>query len=421
MKKFFSLMLSLLLLGSLTLPAFAAGGEGDYDEAYYSQLRGKDVAINVYNWGEYISNGDDGCMDVNKEFEELTGIKVNYTQFDTNESMYAKLKSGSASYDIVIPSDYMISRMIQEDMLKPLDFDLLPNFQYIDPHFVNPEYDPENLYSVPYTWGTVGIIYNVDMLGFDPDSWSVLWDNACAGEILMFSNSRDAMGVALMKLGYDINTTDPDELQEAADELKAQKPLVQAYVMDQIFDKMQGNEAMLAPYYAGDAMNMMAENESLRFVVPKEGSNWFADALCIPKVGGSQDPDRLLAAHMYINFLNEPEVAAANIEYIMYSTPNLAAKALLDEDIQNNPIVYPDDELLETCQAFVNLDDETNRYIDRLWTDLMSSSPEYSEWAMPLFLLGCLALALLFTVLKKQLRRRKEQFSYQNYIHQDMP
>ena len=421
MKRILSVLLAALMLSSLSVTAFAEGREPNYDEAYYSQLKGKDVSINVYNWGEYIANGDDGCMDINKEFEELTGITVNYTLFDTNESMYAKIKSGSSSYDVIFPSDYMVSRMIQEGMLSKLDYSLIPNFEYIDERFVNPEYDPQNEYSVPYTWGTVGLIYNYDKLGFDPTSWDILWDELYSGEILMFSNSRDAFGLTLMRLGYDINSQEKLELDHAAAELKAQKPFVQAYVMDQIFDKMQGNEAALAPYYAGDAVNMMAENESLRFVIPEEGSNWFADAACIPAPSDSFDEERYLAAHMYINFLNEPNVAAENIEYIQYSTPNTAALALLDEETQNNPIIYPDDELLDSCQAYVNLSTETNMYMDTLWTDLMSAAPEYNEWAMPLFLAGCLAACVAITVGKKQYRRRKEQFSYDNYRKNIMP
>ena len=421
MKRILSVLLAALMLSSLSVTAFADGREPNYDEAYYSQLKGKDVSINVYNWGEYIANGDDGCMDINKEFEKLTGITVNYTLFDTNESMYAKIKSGSSSYDVIFPSDYMVSRMIQEGMLSKLDYSLIPNFEYIDERFVNPEYDPQNEYSVPYTWGTVGLIYNYDKLGFDPTSWDILWDELYSGEILMFSNSRDAFGLTLMRLGYDINSQEKLELDHAAAELKAQKPFVQAYVMDQIFDKMQGNEAALAPYYAGDAVNMMAENESLRFVIPEEGSNWFADAACIPAPSDSFDEERYLAAHMYINFLNEPNVAAENIEYIQYSTPNTAALALLDEETQNNPIIYPDDELLDSCQAYVNLSTETNMYMDTLWTDLMSAAPEYNEWAMPLFLAGCLAACVAITVGKKQYRRRKEQFSYDNYRKNIMP
>lgn len=417
MKKISVLFTAILLaFNSLSLAVFAEGErEANYDLAYYQQLLGQDVSINVYNWGEYIASGDDGRMNVNAEFEKLTGIKVNYTLFDTNESMYAKIKSGSSNYDVIFPSDYMVSRMIQEDMLQELDFSLIPNFKYIGERFVNPEYDPENKFSVPYTWGTVGLIYNYEKLGFDPQSWDILWDEAYAGEILMFSNSRDAFGLGLMRAGYSINSTNFSELDEVANELKAQKPFVQAYVMDQIFDKMQGNEAMLAPYYAGDAVNMMAENEDLRFVIPEEGSNWFADAACMPKNQNS-DAKRRLAAHMYINFLNEPNVAAENIEYIMYSTPNDAARELLADEVKNNPIIYPDDAILDKCQAYVNLDDETNRHLDTLWTELMSAAPEYNEWAMPAFVLGCLALCIGITVVKKKLRKRKEQFSYDNYF-----
>lgn len=247
-----ALLLTAVLLSGLSTSAFAQEQSG-YDMDYYSQLQGKDVTINVYNWGEYISNGDDDSLDVNAEFEALTGIRVNYTQFDTNESLYAKLKSGGTTYDVIFPSDYMVSRMIAEDMLELLNFENIPNFQYISDRFKNPSYDPENLYSVPYTWGTVGLIYNYDMLGFDPDSWDIMWDPNYAKQILQFSNSRDAFAIAELLEGYSINTQHPEELERTADKLKEQKPLVQAYVMDQIFDKMQGNEAAIAPYYAGDA------------------------------------------------------------------------------------------------------------------------------------------------------------------------
>ena len=290
-----ALLLSAVLLSGLSTSAFAQEENG-YDMDYYSQLQGKDITINVYNWGEYISNGDDDSLDVNAEFEALTGIRVNYTQFDTNESLYAKLKSGGTTYDVIFPSDYMVSRMIAEDMLEPLDFENIPNFQYISERFKNPSYDPENLYSVPYTWGTVGLIYNYDMLGFDPDSWDIMWDPNYAKQILQFSNSRDAFAIAELLEGYSINTQDPEELERTADKLKEQKPLVQAYVMDQIFDKMQGNEAAIAPYYAGDAVNMMAVNESLRFVIPKEGTNLFFDAMCIPKI--KEDTEAVSYTHL---------------------------------------------------------------------------------------------------------------------------
>ncbi len=412
--------ISLLLAAALTTACLSVNAfaqqENSYDMEYYSQLAGKDVAINVYNWGEYISNGDDGAMDVNAEFEKLTGIHVNYTQFDTNESMYAKLKSGGTTYDIVFPSDYMVSRMIDEDMLEPLDFENIPNFKNISERFKNPSYDPKNQYSVPYTWGTVGLIYNYDVLGFDPDSWEIMWDDTYAKQILQFSNSKDAFAIALLRLGYSINTEDKFELDQASELLKEQKPLVQAYVMDQIFDKMQGNEAAIAPYYAGDAVNMMAVNESLRFVIPKEGTNLFFDAVCIPKIKEDTEQSRLkkLAAEMYINFLNEPEVAAANIEYIQYSTPNEAALELLDEETRNNPVIYPSDEVLANTEIYVNLSTEANLYLDQLWTQIMSAEAGYNAWSMPLFLLGALGLSVFITVMKKNRRRKRELFSYEN-------
>lgn len=414
LKKLGLVMASVLVFSSMTLGVAAEETSG-YDMNYYSQLKGKDVTINVYNWGEYISNGDDDSLDINALFEELTGIRINYTQFDTNESLYAKLKSGGTTYDVIFPSDYMVSRMIDEDMLEPLDFENIPNFQYISEKFKNPSYDPENLYSVPYTWGTVGLIYNYDMLGFDPDSWDIMWDENYAKQILQFSNSRDAFAIALLRLGYSINTEDKLELDQAAQMLKEEKPMVQAYVMDQIFDKMQGNEAAIAPYYAGDAINMMAVNDSLRFVIPKEGTNLFFDAVCIPKHKEDTEESRLrkLASEMYINFLNEPDIAAANIEYIQYSTPNDAALALLDEETRNNPIAYPSDEVLENTEVYVNLSEDTNLYLDQLWTQIMSAGAGYNYWSMPLFLLGALALSVFITIWKKNRRRRRDRFDYE--------
>ena len=414
LKKLGLVMASVLVFSSMTFSVAAEETSG-YDMDYYSQLKGKDVTINVYNWGEYISNGDDDSLDINALFEELTGIRINYTQFDTNESLYAKLKSGGTTYDVIFPSDYMVSRMIDEDMLEPLDFENIPNFQYISEKFKNPSYDPENLYSVPYTWGTVGLIYNYDMLGFDPDSWDIMWDENYAKQILQFSNSRDAFAIALLRLGYSINTEDKLELDQAAQMLKEEKPMVQAYVMDQIFDKMQGNEAAIAPYYAGDAINMMAVNDSLRFVIPKEGTNLFFDAVCIPKHKEDTEESRLrkLASEMYINFLNEPDIAAANIEYIQYSTPNDAALALLDEETRNNPIAYPSDEVLENTEVYVNLSEDTNLYLDQLWTQIMSAEAGYNYWSMPLFLLGALALSVFITIWKKNRRRRRDRFDYE--------
>ncbi len=259
------------ILALMALPAAAAEVQNtDYD---YQALKGQDVSINVYNWGEYISDGSDGGVNVNEEFEKLTGIKVNYTNFATNEELYAKLKSGGADYDVIIPSDYMAGRMIAEDMLEKIDFSNVPNFEYTDEQFRNLEYDPTNEYTVPYTWGVVGLIYNTTMVDGTIDSWDAMWDEKYKNNVLMFSNSRDAFAISLSRLGYSLNTTDAAELEQAAEELKKQKALGTVYVMDEIFDKMEGGEAAIAPYYAGDAITMIAENPDLAFAIPKEGTD----------------------------------------------------------------------------------------------------------------------------------------------------
>jgi spermidine/putrescine transport system substrate-binding protein len=403
-KRVLSLCSIILLLITFTLPAFAQIEVED--EGYYQKFQGQNISINVYNWGEYISDGaEEGTINVNKEFEELTGIKVNYSTYASNEELYAKLKSGGASYDIIIPSDYMIGRMVKEDMLEPLNFENIPNFQHINEQFVNPAYDPDNAYSVPYTWGTVGIIYNTTMVDGDVDSWDILWDARYMGDILMFANSRDAFAIAQKRLGYSFNSGNADELEKAAESLKEQKPLVQAYVMDEIFDKMQAGEAALAPYYAGDAITMIADNPDLAFAFPKEGTNRFVDAICIPK--GSQQKE---AAEMYINFLCEPEVGLANCEYIGYSTPNDGAMELLDDEVKNNPIAYPSDEILENTETFLSLPDDANRLMDKLWTDIMSTNEGANQWIIPVFLVLCIVASIVINVVRRIRRKREEMY-----------
>ncbi|MBR6791792.1 MAG: ABC transporter substrate-binding protein, partial [Ruminococcus sp.] len=255
------------------------------DPDYYTRFKGQDISINVYNWGEYISTGaDEGTLDVNGEFTKLTGIKVNYTNYATNEELYAKIKSGGASYDIIIPSDYMISKMIKENLVQKLDYSNIPNFSYIMDNFRGLAYDPQDEYSVPYTWGTVGIIYDQTMIDIPEEEidWDLLWNEDYRDQILMFDNPRDAFAIAEILLGYSINTENPDELAAAANKLTQQKKIVQGYVMDEIFDKMGAGDALIAPYYAGDALTIMEENEDLNFVVPKSGTNLFVDAMCIP-------------------------------------------------------------------------------------------------------------------------------------------
>lgn len=272
MKRFVILLLTAVLALTMPLSALAAGQievtedisvSDDYD---WTRFKGQNVTLNVYNWGEYISNGSDDSVDVVAAFEKLTGIKVNYTTFDSNESLYAKLKSGAANYDVIIPSDYMVAKMISEGMLMPLDYSNIPNFQNIDEEYRNGDYDPENAYTVPYTLCTTGIIYNTKMVDEAPTSWADLWDEKYAGNILMFNNSRDAYAIGAFKSGSSVNPQTTEEVDAVVDELKAQKPLVQAYVMDEIFDKMIGGEAAVGVYYSGDAITMIDDNPDLAWV-----------------------------------------------------------------------------------------------------------------------------------------------------------
>ena len=277
MKKFLTIFfVTAILLSTLTPICFATETTKDY-----SHLKG--TSINVYNWGEYISDGSEGSLDVNKEFTQKYGIKVNYTTFESNENMYNKLQSGGANYDVVIPSDYMIAKLIEEDMLVELDYSNIPNYQYILPKYKNLFFDPENKYTVPYTVGMVGLIYNTTMVTDEVDSWSILWNEKYKGEILMFNNPRDAFGIAQFLLGQSINTHNTEDWDKAIELLKEQRPLVSSYVMDEVYNKMENGEAAFAPYYAGDYLTMADVNPDLAFVYPKEGVNYFVDAMCIPK------------------------------------------------------------------------------------------------------------------------------------------
>ncbi len=379
------------------------------DMEYYTRFKDAGISINVYNWGEYISVGsDEGTLNVNEEFTKLTGIKVNYTNYATNEELYAKLKGGGATYDVIIPSDYMLSKMIKEEMIQPLNFNNIPNFKYIMDNFRNLAYDPENEYSVPYTWGTVGIIYDTTMVDLDKEEidWDILWNEDYRDQILMFDNPRDAFAIAEIMEGFSINTENKDELTIAAERLKEQKGIVQGYVMDEIFDKMAASDAWIAPYYAGDALTIMEENEDLDFVVPASGTNLFIDAMCIP-VGAKQKE----AAEMYINFMCEPDIAYANIDYICYSTPHSAAFEMLDEETQNDPISYPTNEYIaNNTTVFVNLSDEASRIMQTLWTEMKSAQPESSnQWIVPVFLILCI-LAMIGILIRRYIKNKKDIF-----------
>lgn len=362
------------------------------------------VTINVYNWGQYISDGSDGYLDVNKAFTEATGIEVNYMTFDSNESMYTRLKTGGTNFDIIIPSDYMIGRLIAEDMLEELNFDNIPNYSYIDEAFLDADYDPQNLYSVPYTWGTVGLIYNTKYVTEEVTSWDLMWNEDYAGKILMFDNPRDAFAIAQFSLGQSINTEDFDELAEAADYLKEQKPVVQSYVMDQIFDSLVYEEAWIGAYYAGDFITMVEDNEDLAFCYPEEGFNMFVDAMCIPK--GAENKD---AAEAYINFLCNPEISGANMDYLGYSTPISAAKDYMDPEIAENPIAYPDASILENGDSFLYLSDEATLEMDDLWLAVKTDKSTVEGTSSVIYLGVGIVVALMVVMLILNSNKKKRQ------------
>ncbi len=355
MKKVICVVLSVLLAVSC-LAGLSGCGSSEKTTLY------------VYNWGQYISEGDDGSLDVIAAFEEAyPNIRVQYSTYDSNEIMYSKLSNGGITVDVIIPSDYMIGRMVQEGMLEELNFDNIPNYQYIDDSFKNTSYDPENKYSVPYTWGTVGIIYNTKYVDeADVTGWELLWNEKYAGKILMFDNSRDAFGIAEYLLGYDVNTTDETELQDCAAKLAEQKPVVQQYVMDQIFDAMENEEAWIAPYYAGDYLTMVEENPDLAFYRPTaQGYNMFIDAMCIPTCCQEKE-----AAETFINFLCSPGISSANMAFLGYSVPSTAAKELMDPEVANSDVAYPDADTLATGTSFNFLPEETSRYMESLFMEV---------------------------------------------------
>ncbi|MBO8464323.1 MAG: extracellular solute-binding protein [Firmicutes bacterium] len=316
----------------------------------------------VYNWGEYID------PDVLTQFTKETGIEVIYDEFDTNETMYPKVEAGAVAYDLVCPSDYMIKRMLDNDLLAKINFDNVPNIKYIGQTYLDQskQFDPTNEYSVPYTWGTVGILYNKTMVDEPVDSWSILWDSKYKEQILMQDSVRDAFGVALKSLGFSLNSTNIDELKQARDLLIKQKPLIQAYVIDQVRDKMIGNEAAIGVIYSGEAIYTQRENPNLEYVIPKEGSNIWFDSWVIPK--NAQNKEN---AEKFLNFLCRPDIALKNFEYITYSTPNEGARELIeDEDIKNSTIAFPDLSELKNCETFQFLGDDMDATYNALWKEV---------------------------------------------------
>src|SRR5574344_685030 len=299
MKKFISIILSMALCATGAVLFTGCG-------------KSYDGEINVYNWGEYISNGEDDSLDTIKEFEKECNIKVNYTNYETNEEMYNILKNSNSTYDVIIPSDYMVSKLIEEDMLAEINFDNIPNYSNIMDRFKNLEFDKDNKYSIPYSWGVVALGYNKTMMS-KPDGFSALWDESLKDNILMFNNSRDAMAIAMQMCGISPSVVTKDDIDKATAKLQEQKPLVKKYVMDQVFTEMEGGQSAIAPYYAGDILTMMDNNEDIDYVLPEEGSNLFVDSMCIPKSSKNKE-----LAEKFINFMLKGETAKANAEYIGY-------------------------------------------------------------------------------------------------------
>lgn len=371
----------------------------------YSKYDG--ITLNIYNWGEYISDGSDDSIDVNEEFTKLTGIEINYTNYASNEDMYAKLKSGGANYDVIIPSDYMIERLVKENMLEKLDFSNIPNAQFIADKYKSLYFDENNEYSIAYTSGMVGIIYNTTMVEGTPDSWSIMWDEKYSGQILNFNNPRDAFGTAQFLLGQDINTTNEADWQAAYEKLVEQKPVLKGYVMDEIFTKMESGEAAISAYYTGDFLTMYGNNEDLAFVYPKEGTNIFVDAMAIPKGAINKE-----AAELYINFMLDPFISQANAEFICYASPNtevinneeyIAYLSELHPDAYK--LLYGSDENYKT-QYFKNLPSETLEIMNNHWEELKTNGFE----GLGLYIsAGVIIVLIAAIVITNRIRRHKRE------------
>ncbi len=356
MKRLKFVMASLLLVFiSITAAACGAGtAAGDTPSR---------VTLNVYNWGDYIAEN------TISDFEtEYPNIKVNYETFTTNEDMYVKIKSGGSGYDVAIPSDYMIKRMLDEDMLNKINMQNIPNYSLIDDRFKNLSYDPANEYSVPYMWGTVGILYNKTMVEEKVDSWHILWDKKYNKQIFMPDSERDSIGITLKMLGFSMNTKNISELEEAKKTLMEQKPIVLAYVVDEVKDKMIEGEAALAVVWSGDAFYCMSENEDLDYAIPGEGTNLWFDAMVIPKTSKHQKE-----AELFINYLCKTEAAFNNAEYIGYATPHMEAREMLDPELTGNRNAYPEASDLTNAEIFEYPGDEINKEYNRIWTEIKAN------------------------------------------------
>lgn len=376
--------------------------------------------VNVYSWGEYISDGSEGTLDANKAFEkyyyETYGeeIEVVYTTFASNEDLYAKLKSGASGYDVIVPSDYMIARLIDEGMLEKIDFSNIPNYENIGENFRGLYYDPTNEYSIPYTYGMIGIIYNTEVVAEEDvvnESWDLMWNPKYDGKILQFNNSRDAFGTAMYKLDIDVNEATDEEWYMALDELKRQQPLLQGYVMDEIYNKMESGEAAISAYYAGDYLCMIENNESLGFYYPKVNgefaTNLFVDAYCIPKGAPNKE-----LGEIYINYMLSEEPAIANAEYIYYASPNKAVyeneeyKEYMGEDMA---VLYPEFDFHENYNnmSYHNLDKETLALLNNLWEELkISSATGETVYVLAVVIIVALVGYAIFHTVRKRKRAK---------------
>lgn len=348
MKKRFVLLLALIMLLGLALSSCSSEKAESNDKG----------VVNVFNWGEYID------QDIIKEFEEKTGYKVNYSIFSTNEEMYQKLAANAEAYDVLIPSDYMIQRLIEEDRLLEIDRNNIPNFKNVDPASLGKEFDPENKYSVPYFWGTVGILYNSTMVDDVVDSWDILFNEKYAKKIFMYDSERDSFMVALTKLGYSMNSTDKKEIEKAKELLIKQKPLVLALVIDEGMDKMIAGEAALSLSWSGEAMATIKENPDLRYAIPKEGSNVWLDSMVIPKTAQNKE-----GAEAFINFILEDEISKKNMLFTGYTSSNKNVKSMIDEEWASNIAAYPPQEALDRCEVF-RYSPETAKLMAEYWLEI---------------------------------------------------
>lgn len=414
MKKIIAFLLALFtLLFSFNTVAFADEEIFTAEQLeYYKSLGLQGTSVNVYNWGEYISDGSEGSMNVVGEFERLTGAKVNYTNYESNENMYSKLSGGGVSYDVIVPSDYMISRLVDEDMLVEIDWNNIPNIRYIEDQYQNLYFDPEQKYSVCYNVGTTALIYNTELVKEKPTSWKVLWDEQYRDKILMFNNSRDAFAIAQAILGQSLNTVDESEWTEAAALLAEQKDAVSpVYVMDEVFNLMESGEYAFATYYAGDYVLMSENNESLSYCFPEEGVNIFYDAFCIPKCVQNKR-----GAEAFINFMHEPQVALENAEFIYYASPNVTVRNSEEHSLYGNQAVYP--QKMPVGQYFENLPQNVLELQADLWTNVKSGNLSldsalnnkkiYIESAI---LAGIVAVVAVFKIVSTVKKRKIEDLS----------